>query len=103
MKASYALLWMLILLIRSTGHGQTVRELYDSGLAKLIREDYKGAISDLNKAIGLNGEYAEAYCARGRARFTEDNQGGMDDLTKAIAINPGYAEVYCFKGFSKVL
>ena len=46
--------------------------------------EYKSAIEDLNRAIELEPEFAEAYFNRGLTKiFLDDVEGGAMDLSKA--------------------
>ena len=46
---------------------------YNRGLAKVDLGQYTAAISDLDKAIQLEPNYAEAYISRGAAKAELDN------------------------------
>lgn len=60
-----------------------------------IKENYKEAIKDLNRAIELDHEYSHAYNNRGLAYTAiDDYQSAIRDFTRAIEIDPGYAEAY---------
>jgi tetratricopeptide (TPR) repeat protein len=49
--------------------------------------DKQGAIDDLNKAIKLNPNDADAYYNRGDVRFEMgDEQGGTEDYNQASSI-----------------
>lgn len=69
------------------------------GIAKYFMNDTDGALSDYNKAIALNQEYAEAYYNRGLVYNTiHDWNKAMSDYTKAISMNPNFASCYTAKG-----
>jgi tetratricopeptide (TPR) repeat protein len=60
-------------------------KFYESALSKGSSGDSKGAISDLNKAIELYPDYAEAYLSRGANYFQMANfKEAIVDLTKSI-------------------
>jgi len=73
-------------------------------LAKAVNKrkekNYTGAISDLNKAINLNSQYAEAYYLRGISYSNAgDAQKALPDVNQALKINPNHSEAYRLRGF----
>ena len=65
------------------------------GLARCRLGDWTGAIADLDQAIALKPDYAEAYMSRGLARGVQDDwAGAIADLDQAIALQPDLAEAY---------
>ncbi len=77
--------------------------LFASASAKLQRGGTQGVMDDLNEAIRLKPDYAEAYSIRGYVRLgAGDKQGGMTDLNEAIRLKPDYAEAYSIRGFARV-
>jgi tetratricopeptide (TPR) repeat protein len=81
---------------------QTDQDYYKRGIAKSEAQDYKGAIVDYDKAIGINPKYLEAYNNRGIAKtYIQDFKGAIDDFNKAIKINPKDARVYNNRGTAK--
>ena len=63
---------------------QTAEEFFEKGIAKANLHDYKGAISDYNKAIEINSDYAEAYYNRGITKiYLGQKDSGCLDLSKA--------------------
>lgn len=61
------------------------------------------AIADLDKAILINPNFAEAYYNRGVV-YNElgENQKAIADYNQAIRINPNYAEAYYNRGIRSV-
>lgn len=67
---------------------QTDFEYYNIALVKFNIGDYKGAESDLTKAIDINPENSSAYVLRGAVKHNLENfQSAMEDFTKAIEID----------------
>ena len=61
--------------------------------------DYEGAISDYDKAIEINPEYAIAYFNRGVTRYhLDDFEGAVSDYTQSISINVDDADGYLNRG-----
>ncbi len=73
------------------------------GFIKRNKNDFQGAIDDLDKAIAISPDYAEAYNNRGNAKCDKnDLQGAMEDYNKAISLNPTLAKAYNNRGVVKV-
>ena len=63
---------------------QSAEFFINRGCAKFKNGDYQGAISDNNKAIDINPEYAAAYRMRGiNKELLGDLKGACDDWRKA--------------------
>jgi tetratricopeptide (TPR) repeat protein len=61
-----------------------VHALFNRGNVSAKLNDYKSAIVDYTKAIGLDDRFAEAYYNRGLARLYSGNaDGGIADLSRA--------------------
>ena len=64
--------------------------------------ELEGAIADLDQAIQLNPELADAYLNRGFVKQMKgDFEGAIADSNQAIGINPKFAEAYGNRGLSK--
>ena len=99
-------LLLFLVVISLTGFGQTARDYYNTGLEKYYLEDYRGAISDYNKAIQLNPDYSDAYYNRGVAKFKlQDYSGVIADYNKLIKIirpdDDDYSKIYYKRGIAK--
>lgn len=67
---------------------------------KRKEKNYQGAIYDLNKAINLNPQYAEAYYLRGISYSNAGNpQKALPDVNQALKINPNHGEAYGLRAY----
>lgn len=65
------------------------------GVAFYKLGDYEQAIADLDKAIALNPDYADAYYYRGNAYyFVGEYEQAIANYTKAIELDPDNADAY---------
>ena len=63
---------------------QTAEEYFNRGVSKRILKDYKGAIADYSKVIGINPNDAVAYYNRGLSKYyLGDYYGACKDARKA--------------------
>jgi tetratricopeptide (TPR) repeat protein len=77
------------------------RAAYESGYRKTFtadaeKRDYAGAAQDLQHAIELDPNYAEAYRALGYAEFNMgfNVDGALKDYLKAVELKPSYGEAH---------
>ena len=76
--------------------------LNNRGNAKSRIGDHAGAIADLDWAIAINPQDADAYCNRGNVKNKMgDYTGAITDIDRAIAINPKTAKAYSNRGITK--
>ena len=95
-------LLLLLVVISLTGFGQTADDYYNKGISKFNIKDYKGAISEFNKTIILNPNYADAYINRGISKKkTLDYTGAIADYNKAIQLNPNNSDYFYNRGIAK--
>jgi len=67
----------------------------NKGYSLLLREKPDSAIEEIDKAIGLKGNLAEAYNLRGRCKkYLNRYDLALPDFLKAIEINPEFGEAY---------
>jgi len=64
--------------------------------ANLVINPDADVISDLDEAIRLDPNYAEAYIERGKYKISEDPRAAESDLNSAIEINPASAVAYMY-------
>ena len=95
-------LFLILVVISLTGFGQTADDYYNKGISKFNIKDYKGAISEFNKTIILNPNYADAYINRGIAKKkTLDYTAAITDYNKAIQLNPNNTDYFYNRGIAK--
>lgn len=95
-------LFLILVVISLSGFGQTADDYYNKGISKFNIKDYKGAISEFNKTIILNPNYADAYINRGIAKKkTLDYTGAITDYNKAIQLNPNNSDYFYNRGIAK--
>ena len=71
----------------------------DRGWAYLHLKDYEQAISDFNRALDLNPDYAWVYGSRGVVyRTLRDYERAITDFGRAIELNPAYAWAFGSRG-----
>ena len=94
------ILYTLVLLVCVTSFGQTAEEYYDIGLEFFQKRENMDAISNLNMAIKINPNYAEAYSLRGTVKSVlGDGYGAISDYSKAIKL--GKLDCYSYRGSIK--
>ena len=85
-------------LVGNICNAQTLRDAeayYIRGNDKDSREDYAGALADLDTAIALNPNYAAAYAVRAFTKSKiQDTTGAIADGNTAIIADPEYAVSY---------
>src|ERR1041385_1593636 len=74
-------------------------EAFNQAVQQFNAGHYSDAIPSLNKAIGHDADFAEAYCARAICkRSLQDPQGAFTDLNQAIQRKSGYVDAYALRG-----
>ncbi|MBD1823726.1 tetratricopeptide repeat protein [Cyanobacteria bacterium FACHB-DQ100] len=94
----------------------TAQALFDRATERYRNKDYRRAFADLNQAIVLKPDFAEAYSSRGNTRLKLDYvnekmnsleqveaiqstfREAMADYEKAIKLKPDLAEAYSGRG-----
>lgn len=74
---------------------QDAQSYLKSGIDKLGKDDFQGAMADFTKAIELDPKLAKAYTKRGRTFWRiGKSDAAIQDCTKAIEIDSRDAEAY---------
>lgn len=93
---------VIALLVMASCYGQPVNELKSNGFAKLQKQDYKGALTDLNKAVVTAPQDVEVLAGIGMAKFMlDDYSGALTALTKAIELQP-HPDYYYLRSLAKM-
>jgi tetratricopeptide (TPR) repeat protein len=82
---------------------QTAKQYYEQGNKKYLNFDIEGALTDINKAIALNPNMAEAYLKKGliASMFLFQDKLGLECLNKSIQINTNFDTAYYMRGVVK--
>lgn len=82
-----------------TSNERAALQLYNQGLQKLTRNDYKGAIATFTQVVKFNPRYDMAYTHRGDIyRKLGNYQAAIDDYTKALQTNPNFTYLHNSRG-----
>jgi tetratricopeptide (TPR) repeat protein len=74
----------------------------NSGIAKLKKHDFDGAIADFNRALQSDPKLAKVYVSRGLAkREKHDLDGAIADFNRALQLDPKNANAYYSRGNAK--
>ncbi|AFY95323.1 tetratricopeptide repeat protein [Chamaesiphon minutus] len=78
-------------------------DYFASAAQKYATGDYRGTLTDLDRAIALNPQSVNAYIGRGMVKYQQlnDPQGALADLNRAIAIDSKVANAYNNRGVLK--
>lgn len=78
------------------------QQYFNSAEEKFQKGDFSGAIIDVDQAIRLNPQFAEAYSRRAGAKFNIGDYGGaVADADQAVRLNPHYAGAYNNRGIAR--
>ncbi|MGH7982195.1 MAG: tetratricopeptide repeat protein [Candidatus Udaeobacter sp.] len=73
-----------------------------SGIAKLKRHDFDGAILDFNRALQFDPKLAKVYVDRGVAKQGKrDLDGAIADFNRALQFDPRLADAHYNRGLAK--
>lgn len=101
-----SIIWTLLINPHIVYSSETVSDsaaaYTNRGIAKGESGDYKGAIVDYDKVIGLDPDDAFVYCYRGVAKAKlGDMEGAIADFDKSLAIDPEHSLAYSNRGTIK--
>ena len=72
---------------------------YEVALAYFDKDDFESAITNLDRAIESNPEYADAFYKRGHAYTNKDDYDkALADFNRAIELKPDHANAYYRRG-----
>ena len=96
------LILSVVLSAYSFGFGQSAMDFYEAGKDKHLQQDYRGAISDYTKAIGLDNNFTAAYESRAYCRSNlADFNGAIADISMAIKVedlDSLKSDLYIYRG-----
>lgn len=79
-------------------------DFYLSSVDKSLRGDHAGARRDLDQAIQINPNFAEAYNDRASLKaLNGDRRGAISDLDQAIRLDPSQGLAYAYRGIYRAL
>ena len=68
-----------------------------------LKGDFDQALLNLNQAIALDADNAQAYYCRGNVRGSlGDYTGALGDFGRTIALDPGHARAYLSRGATMI-
>ena len=77
---------------------QSADSYIQSGNNKANKKDYRGAIADFTRAIGIDGAKSKAYFYRGNAYTNiQENTEAIKDYTKTIELDPKNTNAYFYR------
>jgi len=75
--------------IWTTSDNPEVNRLMDEGVAAMAAQDYKAALSDFTKMIGIAPDFAEGWNKRATVLWLlHDYEGSIADVDKTLALEP---------------
>ena len=101
----HIILSVWVIFFAEIGYAEDQKPILDAdsyismGIDNVVKGQYKQALSDFNKALEINPNYAGAYYNRGLVNvILEQKEQAISDFSKAIEINPNDAEAYYNRG-----
>jgi len=88
-----------MLIERLLRHGDTAEVHMLMAYTRMKANDSKGALGEIDRALALNPNLAEAYCLRGRLEFiVSDMDGAEKAFRKALELAPNSFDALFFLG-----
>ena len=99
--------FLLVFQVQEPPPQKTAKELFDSGLVRLQKQDYDGAIADMTKVIEMDPRHADAIFIRGQCFYLKgDREKALLDYDKVIELAPtarGVERVYNIRSVLRLL
>ncbi len=78
---------------------ENAESLFATGLERLGKKDFEGAIEALDKVLAFDSEFATAFHNRGNANYQLENyEAALADFSKAVELRPNIAEAFHNQG-----
>lgn len=82
---------------------QTAKDFTQKGRELYEKREFMEALLNLNKALDIDANYAQAYYVRGNIKDSfDDRHGAMKDYNLAIEKNPKFADAFFSRGNVKM-
>ena len=79
-------------------------DFYLRGGSKFKQQNYRGAVTDLSKAVNLNPRYADAYMKLGDTFYKlKSYQKAVNSYSKVIKITPRDSKAYLKRGMTRYM
>lgn len=67
---------------------------FEKARSEMLRHDSDGAKRDLEKAVGIDPKFAEAWLQLGKLKASSDPKAARDSFSKALAVDPEFVLPY---------
>jgi tetratricopeptide (TPR) repeat protein len=97
---TFVLLFAAVCLLSScTSPKEKALGFLKSGKVKINKNDLKGGLADLDKALENDPLLDQAWFWRANTKYNlRDVTGALSDYNECIRVNPGCADAYCNRG-----
>jgi tetratricopeptide (TPR) repeat protein len=91
-----------VLLCSCTDKNKQAAQLADSAQAKVSKQDYQGALADLDQAIQILPTDFGLFVQRGEVKGAQGNfDSAIADFSQALSLNPGAAQAYAERAMAE--